>query len=536
MITQTLPDPMRPILVDALALSALESEVRDRYTTAGTESGGLLVGPPGSRTVLDFIPSGAGAQRAHAHYRTDPEYLQRALDACFARHGGDVLGYAHSHPAGIPEPSRADLVEAARMLADPDYRVSDEVLLPIAQVYGDAVQIRWFVYLREGIAVEVDAIVVPHWEAVADLGRQLESDGFTVDQRNLGEPGLVLVASRGRERFALVLAPEYPHAPPQVFRMEGDDPVEEVDSPWSARPLVSAPALASDQAGAASKRMPSSAAAGPFFAEFGSRSAGLVDPVGLRQTRVALIGCGSVGSAMATQLVRAGVGGLTLFDPDTVSIANLARSEYELADVGRPKVEALAGRLLRIHPHLELYPRAEDFLTLDDAALAELAVLHEVVVVAVDTPNAIRAANHAFHTERPVVYPGVYEMGRGGEVLFTRPDLPCLECFLRETRFGSDPAPVHRRVDYGSADGRLQAEPALVAQIGHIVSVATMVTLALLCRDPSQSTEMSRLLDPGFSAIFLSNQAGWIFDHPFQGVWARVDRDPACPCHRHALE
>lgn len=524
-MSDTLDDPLAPVLIDALALEAFETEVRDRHERAGTESGGLLVGPRGTRIVLDFIPSGAGAHRGHAVYRTDPEYLQRALDACFARHGGDVLGYGHSHPPAWPEPSPTDLREAARMLEDPDYAPTDEVLMPIAQVIEGVVSIRWFIYLAAGVAVEVEAIAVPHWEATAGLTRELEADGFLVEQRRLPDPGLVLVASRRRERFAIVLEPDFPRSTPRVFRLEGDDPVCEIDPPWNDPPVTPTPPPVPT-----APRPVTPIVNERFRAEFTSRSAALVDPDGLRRARALVIGCGSVGSAMATQFVRAGLGGLTLVDPDVVSVANLARSEYEHADVGHAKVDALRARLHRIHPGVELYARRESLLDLDDDALRDLAVLHELIVVAVDVPDAIRAANAAFHRIRPVVYPGVYEMGRGGEVLFTRPELPCLECFLRETRFGAMAAPTVNRIDYGSADGRLVAEPALVAQIGHVVSVATLVGLSLLSKACAPSSEMARLVDPGFSAVFVSNQAGWIFDHPFQGVWARVERNPACTC------
>lgn len=75
----------------------------------------------------------------------------------------------------------------------------------------------------------------------------------------------------------------------------------------------------------------------------------------LTSIRVAVIGCGGTGSAVAEQLVRLGVRHLQLVDPDTLSPSNVTRvygSTPEL--VGRPKAEILAGHLRSIAPDLSV--------------------------------------------------------------------------------------------------------------------------------------------------------------------------------------
>jgi len=58
-----------------------------------------------------------------------------------------------------------------------------------------------------------------------------------------------------------------------------------------------------------------------------------------------------LGAPVAQFLTAAGVGRVTLCDPDTVDLTNLQRQIlYATADVGRPKVEAAAGRLSAINP------------------------------------------------------------------------------------------------------------------------------------------------------------------------------------------
>lgn len=77
-------------------------------------------------------------------------------------------------------------------------------------------------------------------------------------------------------------------------------------------------------------------------------------------SRVHIIGCGSVGSAIAENLVRCGVTRLTLWDFDTVEPKNIANQMFSAQDIGSPKVEALRDILIDINPEanefIELKP------------------------------------------------------------------------------------------------------------------------------------------------------------------------------------
>ena len=73
----------------------------------------------------------------------------------------------------------------------------------------------------------------------------------------------------------------------------------------------------------------------------------------LGDLRVAVVGSGGTGSAVAEQLVRLGVRRLTLIDVDTLSDSNVTRVYGSTPeDVGRPKVETLRDHLQRIAPDL----------------------------------------------------------------------------------------------------------------------------------------------------------------------------------------
>ncbi|OPY81761.1 MAG: tRNA threonylcarbamoyladenosine dehydratase [Syntrophorhabdus sp. PtaU1.Bin153] len=75
----------------------------------------------------------------------------------------------------------------------------------------------------------------------------------------------------------------------------------------------------------------------------------------LRQSFVAVVGLGGVGSYAAEALVRAGFGRLRVIDCDIVKPSDVNRQIIALsANIGMTKVAAARDRLLAINPHLEI--------------------------------------------------------------------------------------------------------------------------------------------------------------------------------------
>jgi len=65
-------------------------------------------------------------------------------------------------------------------------------------------------------------------------------------------------------------------------------------------------------------------------------------------------GAGGLGSNAALALVRCGFRDFEILDKDTVEPSNLNRQQFNIDDIGRPKVEALKDRMLRINPDLNI--------------------------------------------------------------------------------------------------------------------------------------------------------------------------------------
>jgi hypothetical protein len=154
--------------------------------------------------------------------------------------------------------------------------------------------------------------------------------------------------------------------------------------------------------------------------------------VDLSGTRVAILGCGSVGGLAAWCLAGAGVTDLELADRDRLEADNLRRHVCGQTDLGRPKAVAVAEFL---HARFPRVTRTHDFCFLERPELLRgLIERCDVALVAVDdeAPKHLIDAM-ARELGRPVVYAGVYGGGWAAEVLLVdhRADTPCYACTAR---------------------------------------------------------------------------------------------------------
>lgn len=118
---------------------------------------------------------------------------------------------------------------------------------------------------------------------------------------------------------------------------------------------------------------------------------------------VCIVGCGGLGGWTAELLARAGVGRLTVVDPDVFQEGNLNRQLFATErTLGRRKAEAAAERILEVNASVEV--RAVPvFLDVENAA--GLLTGHDAAVDALDNvPGRIVLAEHCRRLSIPLVH------------------------------------------------------------------------------------------------------------------------------------
>jgi adenylyltransferase/sulfurtransferase len=220
----------------------------------------------------------------------------------------------------------------------------------------------------------------------------------------------------------------------------------------------------------------------------------------LQDGRIGLIGCGALGSAIANNLVRAGVGLLRIADKDYPEIHNLHRqvlfTERDVAD-RVPKAQAAAARLREVNSDVLVEPVVG---TIDAGTLPTFADGLHILVDGTDNFSTRFLINdYAVKHEMPWVYGGV--IGSGGMSMTIVPgDGPCLRCLVREL-----PGPEHSPT--ADVAGVLNTVVAIIAGIEANEVVKLLV-------QPEARSRHLLVAD--------------IWDLTFERLL--VPRDPDCPC------
>ena len=104
----------------------------------------------------------------------------------------------------------------------------------------------------------------------------------------------------------------------------------------------------------------------------------------LKKANVLVVGLGGVGAMAAEQIVRAGIGFITIIDADSVEETNINRQMPALhSTIGKTKADILAERLLDINPELNINSLKEYLRT--DRIIEVLETPFDYVVDAIDT-------------------------------------------------------------------------------------------------------------------------------------------------------
>ncbi|HVP53195.1 MAG TPA: ThiF family adenylyltransferase [Terriglobales bacterium] len=177
----------------------------------------------------------------------------------------------------------------------------------------------------------------------------------------------------------------------------------------------------------------------------------------LAAARVAVVGCGAIGSCLASLLARAGVGSLRIIDRDYVEPSNLQRqSLFDENDATEsvPKAIAAARKIAAFNSEIVVDPKVAD---LTPANIGDLLAQADLVLDGTDNFETRYLINdYAVQQRLPWIYAAA--VGGYGVTMNILPgETACLACIF--------PAPPHGVVETCDTSGILNSAVSLVASL-----------------------------------------------------------------------
>ena len=148
--------------------------------------------------------------------------------------------------------------------------------------------------------------------------------------------------------------------------------------------------------------------------------------------KVAIVGCGSLGSYVVEDLVKAGVKNVSLYDDDRVDYANVLRHKAEFYWEGYLKVACMKSRLEAMHPEISVEMRGN----IVDNILRSDMQEYDLIIFTVGNSDVQLASNQIFMEEKynkPVIYVWLEAGGTDSHVLTVDYSKKgCFECLFTD--------------------------------------------------------------------------------------------------------
>jgi adenylyltransferase/sulfurtransferase len=150
----------------------------------------------------------------------------------------------------------------------------------------------------------------------------------------------------------------------------------------------------------------------------------------LMNSTVLIVGCGGLGTVVANNLTRSGVGIIKIIDRDVVELNNLQRQIlFTEEDIGHPKAEVAAEKLRKINSTVHIVSISEDINSYNAENLLKDV---DIVIDCTDNMETRFIINDVcIKNNIPWIYGGV--VGKYGMTLTILPKKgPCFRCFIPE--------------------------------------------------------------------------------------------------------
>lgn len=253
-----------------------------------------------------------------------------------------------------------------------------------------------------------------------------------------------------------------------------------------------------------------------------SRNTGILESDIMLKKGVVIIGCGSVGSLVALELARAGVGRFFLIDMDVLSYHNICRHQCGILDVGKYKTTALRERILQINPSAEIQVSHKRIQDVPLAEIEPFCTPDAIMVGCADNREGdyYAAQMLAKPNGMPFISIGCWERAFAGEIFYCMPEgMPDYEDFMATMSETSGRVEANTHIYMGEVGS---FEPGISADINFVTTIGVKMILDMLNRDNENYTQ--RLIDSLTQYTLICNtnnpkiggEMAEIFSYPLQ--------------------
>lgn len=223
-----------------------------------------------------------------------------------------------------------------------------------------------------------------------------------------------------------------------------------------------------------------------------SRNTGILESDVMLKTGAVLVGCGSVGSLVALELAKAGVGRFLLIDNDILGYHNLCRHQCGMLDVGRYKTEAVRDRILQINPTAKVVVQNCIIQEVPLRVFDEFCDKDTIVIGGADNRQGDLYANQiAKEVGMPLMSIGCWERAFAGEIFYCLPEgMPDYDDFMYA--LGDMSGRVNQNRKFYTNEEELEKasfEPGISVDIDFVTVIATKLAIDILNRDNPNYTK-----------------------------------------------
>lgn len=223
-----------------------------------------------------------------------------------------------------------------------------------------------------------------------------------------------------------------------------------------------------------------------------SRNVGILESDVMLKTGAVLVGCGSVGSLVALELAKAGVGRFLLIDNDILGYHNLCRHQCGLLDVGRYKTEAVRDRILQINPSAKVVVQNCIIQEVPLKVFDDFCDTDTIVIGGADNRQGDLYANQiAKEVGMPLMSIGCWERAFAGEIFYCLPEgMPDYSDFMYA--LGDVSGRVNQNRKFYTNEEELEKatfDPGISVDIDFVTIIASKLAIDILNRNNPNYTQ-----------------------------------------------